>query len=249
MTHGQAFQGYAAVIRRTAQRLDDRKNNLLTIPLGGTAIGTGLGAVDSFGKRVFHHLANITGLDVQPTPDPFDGMQNLDELQRLSSELETGTTALAKISKDLILLSSGPNGGLNEIDLPPVQPGSSIMPGKVNPVLPMAMIQLAQVVHGNHCAIVMACQDGMLEINHYENTIASRLMDSLYRMTELLPVFAEKCIRDIQVNEQQAQRTANQGRTVDPQFKRLFRPHPVGEPGKVIMMRLVVQHITVIVKL
>ena len=108
---------------------------------------------------------------------------------------------MAKIAKDFILLSSGPAGGLGEISLPSVQPGSSIMPGKVNPVIPMSTVQLAQIVHGNHCCIVMACQDGMLEINHYEHSVASRLFDSLHRIAEISKTFATLCIDGIEADE------------------------------------------------
>jgi len=197
MTLGQAFAGYHAVIDRAASRVGDQQQRLLTIPLGGTAIGTGLGSAPGFQQAVFKHLREISGLPVVPVKNRFDGMQNLDEFQRFSAELETATGAMAKIAKDFILLSSGPAGGLAEISLPSVQPGSSIMPGKVNPVIAMSTIQLAQIVHGNHCCIVMACQDGMLEINHYEHSVASRLFDSLHRISEIAETFAVRCIDGI----------------------------------------------------
>ncbi len=201
MTLGQAFEGYHAVIDRAASRISDQSQRLLAIPLGGTAIGTGLGSAAGFQKAVFEHLCDISGLPVVPSQNRFDGMQNLDEFQRLSAELETATGAMAKIAKDFILLSSGPAGGLAEISLPSVQPGSSIMPGKVNPVIPMSVIQLAQIVHGNHCCIAMACQDGMLEINHYEHSVASRLFDSLHRISEIAKTFATRCIDGIEADE------------------------------------------------
>jgi aspartate ammonia-lyase len=201
MTLGQAFEGYHSVIDRAASRIGDQSMRLLTIPLGGTAIGTGLGSASGFQKIVFEHLRDISGLPVVPSANRFDGMQNLDEFQRLSAELETATGAMAKIAKDFILLSSGPAGGLAEISLPAVQPGSSIMPGKVNPVIPMSTIQLAQLVHGNHCCIVMACQDGLLEINHFEHSVASRLFDSLHRISEIATTFATHCIDGIEANE------------------------------------------------
>ncbi len=204
MTLRQAFEGYAAVVSRAADRIEAQRHRLLTMPLGGTAIGTGLGAVAGFQAAVFRFLREVTGLAVEPSSNRFDGMQNLDELQRLSAELETTTGAMAKIAKDLILLSSGPNGGLAEIVLPSVQPGSSIMPGKVNPVIPMAVVQLAQIVHGNHACIAMACQDGMLEINHYEHSVASRLFDSLQRSTEITRVFADRCIAGIEADAQRS---------------------------------------------
>ena len=204
MTLGQAFEGYSAVIGRAAERLAEQQQRLLSIPLGGTAIGTGLGAARGFRQQVFAHLADITGLALQPSANRFDGMQNLDEFQRLSAELETATAALAKIARDFILLSSGPAGGLAEISLPAVQPGSSIMPGKVNPVIAMSVVQLSQIVHGNHCCISMACQDGMLEINHYEHALASRLYDSLHRVAEISGSFERLCIDGIQADAERS---------------------------------------------
>jgi aspartate ammonia-lyase len=200
MTLGQAFEGYAAVINRGIARIGKQQQALLAIPLGGTAIGTGLGSSSGFQAEVFKQLTEIIGLPVTPSGNRFDGMQNLDELQRLSAELETISGAMAKIAKDFMLLSSGPAGGLGEITLPSVQPGSSIMPGKVNPVIAMSVVQLSQIVHGNHCCIAMACQDGMLEINHYEHSLASRLFDSLHRMAEITEVFANRCVRGIEAN-------------------------------------------------
>ena len=200
MTLGQAFEGYASVTIRAARGIERQRKNLFGLPLGGTAIGTGLGSTPGFRDAVFEELCGLTGLALTPATNRFDGMQNLDELQRLSAELETASGALAKIAKDLILLSSGPAGGLGEINLPAVQPGSSIMPGKVNPVIPMAVVQLAQIVHGNHACIAMACQDGMLEINHYEHSLASRLFDSLHRTGEIAGVFATRCIDGIEAN-------------------------------------------------
>jgi len=200
MTLGQAFEGYAAVIGRAIDRISAQQQALLTIPLGGTAIGTGLGSNRGFQAEVFKQLEKITGLAVIPSKNRFDGMQNMDELQRLSAELETVSGAMAKIARDFILLSSGPAGGLAEITLPAVQPGSSIMPGKVNPVIPMSVVQLSHIVHGNHCCITMACQDGMLEINHYEHSLASRLFDSLHRITEIAESFANRCVNGIEAN-------------------------------------------------
>jgi aspartate ammonia-lyase len=200
MTLGQAFEGYSAVITRAIDRVSAQQQALLAIPLGGTAIGTGLGSSKGFQAEVFKQLESITGLPVLPSGNRFDGMQNMDELQRLSAELETVSGAMAKIAKDFMLLSSGPAGGLAEITLPAVQPGSSIMPGKVNPVIPMSVVQLSQIVHGNHCCITMACQDGMLEINHYEHSLASRLFDSLHRLAEIAESFASRCVQGIEAN-------------------------------------------------
>ena len=204
MTLGQAFSGYMSVMQRAAERIRLQQANLLSIPLGGTAIGTGLGSVNGFRTQVFKHLCELTGLDLQPASNRFDGMQNLDEFQRLSAELETASGAMAKIAKDLILLSSGPVGGLAEVKLPAVQAGSSIMPGKVNPVIPMLVVQLSQMIHGNHCCIAMACQDGMLEINHYEHAVADRLFDSIHRFTEITGSFTSKCIQGLEADRERS---------------------------------------------
>jgi aspartate ammonia-lyase len=200
MTLGQAFEGYSAVIYRALDKITRQQQDLLSLPLGGTAIGTGLGSNTGFQAEVFKQLEKITALPVTPSKNRFDGMQNMDELQRLSAELETVAGAMAKIARDFIILSSGPSGGLAEITLPAVQPGSSIMPGKVNPVIPMSVVQLSHIVHGNHCCITMACQDGMLEINHYEHSLASRLFDSLHRLDEIAESFANRCVKGIKAN-------------------------------------------------
>ncbi|MEM7258651.1 MAG: aspartate ammonia-lyase [Pseudomonadota bacterium] len=210
MTLGQAFSGYAAATKRAADKILLAAESLTSLPLGGTAIGTGMGSAAGFKYTVFKHLSNITGVPLSPAENPFDGLQNIDALQRLSAELEAASAVCAKVSKDLILLSSGPNGGLAEITLPAVQPGSSIMPGKVNPVLPMAMIQLSQVIHGNHACIAMACQDGMLEINHYEMAVASRLLDSLQLLTQQTAIFTTHCVAGISANTDHCQQQLQQ---------------------------------------
>jgi aspartate ammonia-lyase len=205
MTLGQAFGGYSALVRRAGQRLAETRQKLLTLPLGGTAIGTGLGAAPGFRERVIERLAAITGFDVTPAENIFDAMQNLDETQRLSSDLNTAASGLARIARDFIILSSGPNGGLAEIALPAVQPGSSIMPGKVNPVIPMAVVQVSLAIAGNHVTISQAVQEGLLEINHYENIICTRMFDSFRLVTTGATIFAERCISGIEANRERCE--------------------------------------------
>lgn len=205
MTLGQAFGGYSALVRRAEKRLVATRQKLLTLPLGGTAIGTRLGAVPGFRERVIERLAAVTGFDVRPAENIFDAMQNLDETQRLSSDLNTAANGLARIARDFIILSSGPNGGLAEIALPAVQPGSSIMPGKVNPVIPMAVVQAALAIAGNHVSISQAVQEGLLEINHYENIICTRLFDSFRLVTTGAAIFAERCIDGIEANRERCE--------------------------------------------
>ncbi|GAA4255434.1 aspartate ammonia-lyase [Azospirillum formosense] len=201
MTLGQAFGGYAAVIARHADQLDMLRQQFLTVPLGGTAIGTGFGARQGYKAAVFQHLRALTGADVNPAGNPFDGMQNMDVCARLSAELRNSANSLWKIANDLIILSSGPAGGIGEITLPSVQAGSSIMPGKVNPVIPMAVCQVAFAVTGNDAAIALACQQGLLEINHYELLVCDRLLDSINLLTRSAIIFLDRCVRDLIGNE------------------------------------------------
>ena len=204
MTLGQAFGGYASVIERSLNNLKNQKIKLLSIPLGGTAIGTGLGSSPNFKTAVYTQLNQHFGFKIQACENTFDGMQNLDDTQRLSAELDVLSGAMSKIAKDLTILSSGPNGGIAEIKLPSVQPGSSIMPGKVNPVIPMSVVQTHQLVHGNHASISLAASDGLLEINHYEMLIAARLFESIHHITKVSLSFANLCIKNIQANSKRS---------------------------------------------
>jgi aspartate ammonia-lyase len=197
MTLGQAFSGYAAVVGRHADHLAELRGHLLTVPLGGTAIGTGFGARPGYTAAVCRHLSVLTSAAVRPATNPFDAMQNMDVCARLSGELRNTANTLWKIANDLIILSSGPAGGLAEITLPSVQPGSSIMPGKVNPVIPMAVCQVALAVTGNDAAIALACQQGLLEINHYELIVCDRLLESIQLLTRATMVFRDRCVRGL----------------------------------------------------
>jgi aspartate ammonia-lyase len=167
------------------------------LPLGGTAIGTGFGAPAGYRAALYPHLCRVTGVNYEPAADSFDAMQNLDTFLRVSGELRTAATSLGKVASDLILLSSGPHGGLAEIALPAVQAGSSIMPGKVNPVVPMSMVQLAFAVQGNDVAIAQANQAGQLEINHFEPLVADRLFDSIRLLTNGVRLLRTRCIEGL----------------------------------------------------
>ncbi|MEP0942794.1 MAG: aspartate ammonia-lyase [Rhizobiaceae bacterium] len=204
MTLGQEFGGYAAALFRARAKLEEVVTDLTTLPLGGTAIGTGLGARPGYREAVYRHLSSEIGVQFRPADDMFDGMQNSDTFARVSSEMRIAAEVIGKISLDLIILSSGTKSGIGEICLPAVQPGSSIMPGKVNPVLPMMMQQVAYAVIGNDAAVSLASLGGQLEINHFEPVIASRLFDTLDLLTRGSRIFANKCIAGIQPNEEQA---------------------------------------------
>jgi len=197
MRLGQVFDGYAALTHRLKAELATVRAKLLTLPLGGTAIGTGFGAPEGYRAAVYAHLAAITGVAYVAPDNSFDAMQNMDTFSRVSAELRTCATALAKIASDLTVLSSGPVGGLGELRLPEAQAGSSIMPGKVNPVLPMAMIQLSFAVVGNDVAVAQAVQYGELEINHFEPVVASRIFDSIHLLTSGIQRFDAKCVAGI----------------------------------------------------
>ena len=201
MRLGQLFSGYAALTHRLAAELVNVRDKLRTLPLGGTAIGTGFGAPAAYRGRVYQHLVQVTGVDYQAPENAFDAMQNMDVFSRVSAELRTCSAALAKIATDLTKLSSGPVGGIGELKLPEAQAGSSIMPGKVNPVLPMAMIQLSFAVIGNDVAVAQAVQAGELEINHFEPVVASRVFDSITLLTRGIQRFREKCVAGIQADE------------------------------------------------
>lgn len=206
MRLGQVFSGYADLTHRLGAELASVRDKLRTLPLGGTAIGTGFGAPAAYRASVYRHLVQITGIEYQAPSNAFDAMQNMDVFSRVSAELRTCSASLAKIASDLTLLSSGPVGGIGELKLPEAQAGSSIMPGKVNPVLPMAMIQLSFAVIGNDVAVAQAVQAGQLEINHYEPLVASRVFDSIALLTQGIQRFREKCVSgitaDAQRNEQ-----------------------------------------------
>jgi aspartate ammonia-lyase len=194
MRLGQVFGGYAALAARLARALQPMRESLLVLPLGGTAIGTGFGAPPGYRTSLYLHLGNLTGVPFSAPEDAFDAMQNMDTFSRVSAELRTCATAIAKVASDLILLSSGPSGGIGEIMLPAVQAGSSIMPGKVNPVVPMSMVQLSFAVVGNDVCVAQAVQAGQLEINHFEPVVADRVFESIQLLTHGIRLFREKCV-------------------------------------------------------
>lgn len=204
MRLGQAFGGYAAAIRRLVEKLTSVRDEMLVLPLGGTAIGTGLGSAPGYRSAVYRHLKEIVGADVRPGENMFDAMQNADAFARVSSEIRICAEVIGKIASDLIILASGPNSGVGELRLPSVQPGSSIMPGKVNPVLPMMMQQVAFAVVGNDAGVSLASLQGQLEINHFEPIIASRLFDSIELLAKSTRIFADKCIAGIEADREQS---------------------------------------------
>jgi len=204
MTLGQAFGGYAAAVGRARETAAAVADGLLIVPLGGTAIGTGLGAAAGYREAALRYLAEVTGWPISGSDNLFDGMQNADQFARFSNELRTAANIIGKIASDLVILSSGPTGGIGEVQLPATQAGSSIMPGKINPVMPMMMQQVAFAVTGNDLAVSMAVLQGQLEINHFEPIIASRLFDSLDLLINGTRLFTERCINGLAANREQS---------------------------------------------
>ncbi len=200
MTLGQVFGGYAALTARLARELIAVGEKLLVLPLGGTAIGTGFGAPRGYRASVFKHLTGLTGIHFSPPENSFDAMQNMDTFSRVSAELRTCATSLAKVASDFILLASGPVGGIAEILLPTLQAGSSIMAGKINPVVPMSMVQLSFAVVGNDVCVAQAVQSGQLEINHFEPVVADRVFESMQLLTNGSRLFRQKCVAEIKAN-------------------------------------------------
>jgi aspartate ammonia-lyase len=197
VTLGQEFGAYAQAIARDRWRLYKVEERLRQVNIGGTAVGTGLNAPRKFVFTMIDELRDVTGLALARADYLMDATQNNDVFVEASGLLKTSAVNLAKIASDLRLLSSGPRAGLAEIHLPPLQAGSSIMPGKVNPVLPEAVNQVAFQVMANDLAITLAAQSGQLELNAFLPLIAHNLLESLDLLDHVLPLFVERCIDGI----------------------------------------------------
>ena len=201
MTLGQEFSGYASVVRHGLVRLEGTRADLSELAIGGTAVGTGLNTHREFAPRMIAELRRLTGLLFRRAENPFEAMQNRDAAVAVSSAVRGLAVGLMKIANDLRLLASGPRTGLNEIELPATQPGSSIMPGKVNPVVPEAINMVAAQLIGNDSAIAIAAMNGNLDLNVMMPLIAYDLLESLDLLANAARVFASKCIIGIRANE------------------------------------------------
>jgi fumarate hydratase, class II len=202
VTLGQEFSGYAAQIRLGARRIRNALPQAAQIPLGGTATGTGLNTHKEFAPRVRARLIEATGLEIRAPEDPFEAQGNRDALVELSGALKVLAVSLTKIAGDLALMGSGPRAGIGEIFLPELQKGSSIMPGKVNPVIPEVVLQVSAQVIGNDTAITVAGSQGQFELNVRVPLIARNLLDSIRLLSTTTRIFAEKCVDGIKVNEE-----------------------------------------------
>jgi fumarate hydratase, class II len=208
VTLGQEFGGYAAQVRQGIERVEATFERVGRIPLGGTAVGTGLNTHPEFAERVRRRLSEETGLRILPPANPFEAQAARDALVEASGALKAVAVSLTKIANDIRLMGSGPRAGLMEIRLPELQKGSSIMPGKVNPVIPEVVTQVAAQVVGNDAAITVGGLQGHFELNVFVPVIARNLLDSIRLLAGASRLFAEKCVDGIEANRETCERYA-----------------------------------------
>ena len=202
MTLGREFQTFAVMMGEDIERVLEARKLVLEINLGGTAIGTGINSHPDYPKVVEKKLREVTGHDYVVAQDLIEATQDTGAYVQISGVLKRVATKLSKVCNDLRLLSSGPKCGLNEINLPKMQPGSSIMPGKVNPVIPEVVNQVCYYVIGADVSVTFACEGGQLQLNVFEPVIAYSLFNSMIMLEKAVKTLADKCIDGITANEQ-----------------------------------------------
>lgn len=202
MTLGQSFEAYAVTLSEEVERLNQNARLFLEVNMGATAIGTGINSEPEYADKVMNHLRRISGLDVVLASNLVEATQDTGAFVMYSSAVKRLAVKLSKISNDLRLLSSGPRTGINEINLPPMQPGSSIMPGKVNPVIPEVVNQIAFKVIGNDLTVTLAAEGGQLELNVFEPIIVQSLFESIEMLKNGMNTLKYRCIDGITANEE-----------------------------------------------
>ena len=208
VTLGHEFAGYAAQVRLGARRVRNALTQVAQIPLGGTATGTGLNTHPQFAEQIRALLSEKRGLEISPPEDPFEAQANRDALVELSGALKVIAVSLTKIAQDLALMGSGPRAGIGEILLPELQKGSSIMPGKVNPVIPEVVMQVGAQVIGNDTAITIGGLQGNFELNVRIPLIARNLLASIGLLAATSELFASKCVEGIEADIEGCKRSA-----------------------------------------
>ena len=198
---GQEFKAYSVAILRDLNRMDKAMDEMRTLNMGGTAVGTGLNADESYLRRIVPNISEISGMDLVQAYDLIDATQNLDSFVAVSGAVKACAVTLSKIANDLRLMSSGPRAGFGEINLPAKQNGSSIMPGKVNPVIPEVVNQVAFNAIGNDMTITMAAEAGQLELNAFEPIIFYCLFQSIDTIAYAVNTFVDNCVIGITANE------------------------------------------------
>jgi aspartate ammonia-lyase len=201
VTLGDEFNAYASAVSRATMRIRERRNGLLELPIGGTATGTGANSPRGYRDAVIWHLTRLTGLPLFSALDSLEALQSRSQMAAFSGALRELGLELIRIANDLRLMGSGPTSGLDEILLPPVQPGSSIMPGKVNPVMAECLDMIAFQIIGNDAALSLAVQAGQLELNVMTPLMTHTILDSLGMLNRYFPAFTARCIDGIQAND------------------------------------------------
>ena len=198
---GQEFKAYSAAIMRDICRMDKSMDEMRSLNMGGTAVGTGINADEAYLKRIVPNLSNVSDMEFIQAFDLIDATQNLDSFVSVSGSVKACAVTLSKIANDLRLMSSGPRAGFGEINLPAKQNGSSIMPGKVNPVIPEVVNQVAFYVIGNDVTITMAAEGGQLELNAFEPIIFYCMFQSIDTLAYAVQTFVDNCVTGITANE------------------------------------------------
>lgn len=198
---GQEFHAYSVAIHRDIHRMDKAMEEMRTLNMGGTAVGTGLNADEMYLRRIVPNLSEVSGMHFVQAFDLIDATQNLDSFVSVSGSIKACAVTLSKMANDLRLMSSGPKAGFGEINLPAVQNGSSIMPGKVNPVIPEVVNQVAFNIIGNDVTITMAAEAGQLELNAFEPIVFYCLFQSINTLTYAVQTFVDNCVTGITANE------------------------------------------------
>jgi fumarate hydratase class II len=201
VTLGQEFGGYATQVEHGSVRVRSALGHVLELPLGGTAVGTGINTPPGFAELAIAKLREATGIDFQEAMDHFEAQSAQDSIVELSGQLKVVAVSLNKIANDLRWMGSGPRAGLGEINLPDLQPGSSIMPGKVNPVIPEATAMVAAQVIGNDAAITFAGASGSFELNVQLPIIARNILESIRLLANISRLLADRCVTGITANE------------------------------------------------
>lgn len=206
---GQEFGAYASAVERNLKRIHNAKRELFVINMGGTAIGTGLNADETYFRNITATLSALTGIPFRQADDLIDATQNIDSFAAVSSAIKSCAVSISKIANDLRLMSSGPRTGFGEINLPARQNGSSIMPGKVNPVIPEVVSQVAFKIVGNDMTIAMSVEGGQMELNAFEPVVFESLFQSISMLDNAVLTFVENCINGITANEERCRELLN----------------------------------------
>jgi fumarate hydratase, class II len=202
LTLSQEFSGYGAQVQACRMRIDAALDDVLELAQGGTAVGTGLNAPDGFAGAMATEISALTQLPFRPAPNPFAALAANDALVQLSGALNTLAVGLTKIANDIRLLGSGPRAGIGELILPENEPGSSIMPGKVNPTQCEMMTMVCAQVIGNHMAITVGGMQGHLELNVFKPMIGANVLRSIDLLSTAMTSFAERCIDGLEPNRE-----------------------------------------------